>query len=1539
MHCEKAEMLLSQITFDELDGHDKESLEIHLASCDNCTAIHQDIGATKNILENFLTPDEIPSLSEDRRQSLLSAFAELEEAENNDQNIIAIDTPVEKPKKKKYSTFTIVLANVAVLLIGVGICYPLMVGDTMNSLKSDPLNIGTKVLELDSYNAATGAYSPEYQTGADKVTIVTKSKMPQLEGEDVDEAVTSTSTKSRGYSRFGQSIFDKKDTQYAKTKNKNRGGVVFDSKGNSVPDSRFSKKKYNIDYADDSNFKSQGAVDPGYRKNKKNSKRKGANVSVSGNLSVHPAKPAAKYKEYELDDDATVVTLKDSVNTSDVPSFGRRSNKKKIVGRSRGRENSVADERIVAITDLNKAVKEKKSEVYSREESKSPAKRQNEQGARAMDYDDNSGVYIESTKKKRAVMRGGGRRLAESKSKREYKKSDAEKDNSLPNKGIPLADGVVSGEKLKSKKEIIKSERKEIADEVLLIEQRMTAVKNSNSTHNISRARDDLKKYALKNKEESYRYHTERDFSKSDDKKLGKSKSVKKPAGALDEVVELEEAEMEAEFAEGVSEKISDMPLIGKEVMGNIGGGGGFGNRKKGKYDSAEKKAREILRYAPKNLKAAKIIKKARKSRRNEPEKSQQKMLKNQIDIGNTVVDEYHIPHKDKVVYPAEWGTLIEGKKGKKLNQNGKEQKRTAPNSLTSSVANLGGVQVKPINPNAAANASTYSVTLSEDVDDSITAAPTMTETVLGLSIGNVRYTAKDVISGDAQKEGQQKVKREDLAKDRLQELAKKLSDIKSVRDEAQKFKKEKSLDKLGVKPSFRQTSSVRTQDKESGGKKSKYADGDVITIRSYFKQEIALEELEKSKSDEKSNQELMKADREDVSKMLNELEKKEKSKNNESGTINAGIRMLKNNTEQAFQIESLKEKLAKSNKNLEEKNWIIKQAEKTMGKSLTEILVDTAGVSSGPLKTISGKIVTSAPQENMAMISVGKADGVKVGHKFTIYRGSEYIGRVEVIELFPNMASTRVITKLKNDKGLKILNGDSIATHLGGGEIIKVVADDIVIEKPEITKLVEKPAKVMEAKLVEEVEEEIIEEMELPSAKSFPVVPVNPFVLTKQDKLATFSIDTDTASFRVCRNFIQSGYLPPIGAVRMEEFVNYFDYNYSGKSNQNFTIHSEMTPSPFGEGLVLLKVGIKGKVIGRNGRKPAHLTFVLDASGSMGKADRMPLVKQGIKLLLNELNPTDTISLVTYGAKSNVFIEKTLVSNKAKIITALNSIQTGGSTNMVDGIKAGYATAARYFKTENINRIILCSDGVANVGTVNATQILQEVSKYKEQGITFTSVGFGSGNYNDALLEKLSNSGDGSYLYVNTKRDLKDAFVTELSANLAMIGKDVKIQVAFDEERVYRYRLIGYENRAVADKDFRNDKVDAGEITSGKTVTALFELQLKAPKDKTFEALDFAKVFVRYKNPGEKKAKEISLRVKAYDLKNYTPENNPRLFMGACAAEFAEILRKSSHAKDGDLNHLESLLRRVSKQLPLDNKIKELINLVSRSKGLPRAK
>lgn len=417
------------------------------------------------------------------------------------------------------------------------------------------------------------------------------------------------------------------------------------------------------------------------------------------------------------------------------------------------------------------------------------------------------------------------------------------------------------------------------------------------------------------------------------------------------------------------------------------------------------------------------------------------------------------------------------------------------------------------------------------------------------------------------------------------------------------------------------------------------------------------------------------------------------------------------------------------------------------------------------------------------------------------------------------------------------------------------------------------------------------------PNDMNFQNYGTNPVVLASEDRLSTFAADVDTGSYTIMRNYINDGTLPPEEAVRVEEFINYFPAAYPAPTNQTFAIHTDGGPSPFNKSHQLVRIGIKGKEIAAEDRKPANLIFVIDISGSMNRENRLELVKRSLRVLVDQLQPMDSVGIVVYGSEGRVLLSPTSAEDKNTILSAIEELQPEGSTNAEEGLVKGYEMAAASFAPGAINRVILCSDGVANVGETGAAGILRSIEDYASKDIYLSTFGFGMGNYNDVLMEQLANKGEGSYAYIDTFSEARRIFTESLTGTLQTIARDVKIQVEFDPKKVASYRLIGYENRAVRDKDFDNDKTDAGEIGAGHSVTALYEVKLAFPA-KT----ELGTVRVRYHNASSKRVEEVAQAVQVQNTLS------PELSFLASVAEYAELLRESPYAEKSSLPHVLEL-------------------------------
>ena len=441
----------------------------------------------------------------------------------------------------------------------------------------------------------------------------------------------------------------------------------------------------------------------------------------------------------------------------------------------------------------------------------------------------------------------------------------------------------------------------------------------------------------------------------------------------------------------------------------------------------------------------------------------------------------------------------------------------------------------------------------------------------------------------------------------------------------------------------------------------------------------------------------------------------------------------------------------------------------------------------------------------------------------------------------------------------------------------------------------------------------------------------VNPFIDTEDDHLSTFAMDVDTASYSVARRFVLDGYLPDPDAVRVEEFINYFDQRYEPPDDGAFAISLEGSPSRFGgDNHWMLRVGIQGKTVDREERQDATLIFAIDVSGSMEREDRLGLVKRSLRLLVDELRPTDRVGIVVYGDFASVALEPTDGGERGRIMATIDSLFAGGSTYVEDGLRTAYEMAAREVQPGRITRVLLLSDGVGNVGRTGADSILREIRPHVEQGVSLTTVGFGMGNFNDVLMERLANDGDGSYHYVDTLTEARRVFVDDLVGTLQDIARDAKIQVDFNPEVVRSFRLLGYENRDVADEDFRNDAVDAGEVGAGHSVTALYEMKLHDGAAGSLGA-----VYVRYEDPDSGVVTETNSELLRSSLHADFQGASPTYQLSAVVAEYAELLRGSYWAREGSLSDVSAEAKRLRDLLRDDADVTEFAALALQAEAI----
>ena len=419
-----------------------------------------------------------------------------------------------------------------------------------------------------------------------------------------------------------------------------------------------------------------------------------------------------------------------------------------------------------------------------------------------------------------------------------------------------------------------------------------------------------------------------------------------------------------------------------------------------------------------------------------------------------------------------------------------------------------------------------------------------------------------------------------------------------------------------------------------------------------------------------------------------------------------------------------------------------------------------------------------------------------------------------------------------------------------------------------------------------------------------------NPVHAVAEQPVSTFSIDVDTGSYANIRHFLtQTGRQPPADAVRIEEIINYFDYGYAKPTDgKPFAVHTETVDSPFRNGAKLIRIGIQAKEVGQAALLPANLVFLVDVSGSMYSRDKLPMVKYTLCTLAHQTRAQDRITLVTYADGNKVVLPPTPGNQRQKILAALDSLKAGGSTAGENAIQQAYQAAQRAYIRNGINRILLATDGDFNVGITDFNTLRSMVAEKRKSGISLTTLGFGSGNYNERLMEQLADAGDGNYSYIDSPEEAQKVLHRQLSSTLATVAQDVKIQVEFNPATVKEYRLIGYENRMLAREDFNNDQVDAGDIGAGHNVTALYEIipagqtgwlpesryqAVPAANDKA--GSEYAFINLRYKLPGQSNSILINRPVAVGSKPLAQGSNATR--QAVAAAAFGELLRGGKYS------------------------------------------
>lgn len=435
-------------------------------------------------------------------------------------------------------------------------------------------------------------------------------------------------------------------------------------------------------------------------------------------------------------------------------------------------------------------------------------------------------------------------------------------------------------------------------------------------------------------------------------------------------------------------------------------------------------------------------------------------------------------------------------------------------------------------------------------------------------------------------------------------------------------------------------------------------------------------------------------------------------------------------------------------------------------------------------------------------------------------------------------------------------------------------------------------------------------------------------FKAVANDPLSTFSADVDTASYSNVRRMIEQGYTMeaiPTGAVRIEEMLNYFNYDYKlPKKDEPFGVTAVIGDGPWNEEAKLLQIGLKTQEIDFSEAPDSNLVFLLDVSGSMYADDKLPLLQKSFSMLVEELGGKDTVSIVTYAGSDRVVLEGERGDNKTEIIAALNALKADGGTNGAAGIETAYALAEKYFIEDGNNRVILATDGDLNVGVSSESDLKELVTKKRESGVYLSVLGFGTGNIKDNKMETLADHGNGNYAYIDSVGEAKKVLVEQMGATLVTVAKDVKLQVEFNPAYVKGYRLLGYENRALATEDFDDDRKDAGEIGAGHMVTALYEIvpvdsgqeiaetELKYQDDKKTAGIEngeWLNLKIRYKEPD---ADESILKEYPVTQEDYTDKPSEDFYFAAAVAEFGLMLRDSEYKGDASFENVRALLKKV---------------------------
>ena len=478
----------------------------------------------------------------------------------------------------------------------------------------------------------------------------------------------------------------------------------------------------------------------------------------------------------------------------------------------------------------------------------------------------------------------------------------------------------------------------------------------------------------------------------------------------------------------------------------------------------------------------------------------------------------------------------------------------------------------------------------------------------------------------------------------------------------------------------------------------------------------------------------------------------------------------------------------------------------------------------------------------------------------------------------------------------------------------------------------------------------ERFEEKSRPNTEQYDRIYDNTFKLTSQNPLSTFSIDVDTASYSNVRRFLSYGQLPPQDAVRIEELINYFHYDYpQPQGDKPFSINTEISESPWNKNHQLVRIGLQGKKMATENLPASNLVFLIDVSGSMNQTNKLPLLKSSMRLLVSELSAKDRVAIVVYAGAAGVVLPPTPGNEKRKILEAIDNLGAGGSTAGSEGIKLAYEVAKNNFIESGNNRVILATDGDFNVGVSSDGELVRLIEEKREEDVFLTVLGFGIGNLKDAKMEKLANKGNGNYAYIDNIREARKVLVKEIGATLFTIAKDVKIQVEFNPAKVKSYRLIGYVNRQLSERDFKDDTKDAGELGAGHSVTALYEIipvgvnsdddrpeslryQQKQVKDTAYNSDELMLVKLRYKQPDANESQLITQAIIDKKLSLERASNDFRF--AAAVAAFGMVLRDSKYKGNANLDLVLNLAQN-SQGADLDGYRADFIELVKTAKKI----